>query len=349
MDLAPLIERYDAPFRARYGARLTDVQRQALFALQHCRSEQYGQMLYGCAGCEQQQTCFRSCGHRLCPHCQHHETARWLDRQLQKRLPVNYYMATFTLPAQLRPLASQHQTLVYNALLACSASTLKDFGLNSTKLGGKMGLIAVLHTHSRPRDYHPHVHVVIPGGCVNMQRRQWKKLKGKYLFNAFALSDVFWARLLDALSRAGLTLPRNLPEDCVVHCKRVGQGKEALQYLSRYLYRGVIREQDIVADDGENVTFRYTDSATGESRYRQLKGEEFLWLLLKHVLPKGFRRVRDYGFLNGNAKRTLILVQYILAVILEPVAPRARPTLMCSHCKTPMHLIGFRRPTWHSG
>ncbi len=349
MDLAPLIERYDARFRARYGARLNNEQRQALFALRHCRSEQYGEILFGCSRCEQQQACFRSCGHRLCPHCQHHETARWLERQMQKLVPVDYYMATFTLPAQLRPLAWRHQTVVYNTLLACAASTLKDFGRNSAKLGGELGLIAVLHTHARNRNYHPHVHVVVPGGCVNRQRRQWKKLKGKYLFNAFALSEVFWGRLLDALTRAGLTLPRALPEECVVHCDHVGRGKEALQYLSRYLYRGVIREKDIVADDGENVTFRYTDSNTGKDAYRTLKGEDFLWLLLKHVLPTGFRRVRDYGFLNGNAKRTLILVQYLLAVIIEAYTPRARPTMMCSHCKAPMHLVGFRRPPWQSG
>lgn len=90
-------------------------------------------------------------------------------------------------------------------------------------------MVAVLHTPARSRNYHPHVPVVIPGGYVNTRRRHWKKLKGEYLFNGFALSKVFWARLLDALSRAGLTLPNPLPHKCVVHCKRVGRGEEALQ------------------------------------------------------------------------------------------------------------------------
>src|SRR5512136_660741 len=70
----------------------------------------------------------RSCGHRSCSQCQNHETSQWLDRQFAKLLPVEYFMVTFTLPYELRSLAWQNQTAVYNILFACAASTLKDFG-----------------------------------------------------------------------------------------------------------------------------------------------------------------------------------------------------------------------------
>jgi hypothetical protein len=184
----------------------------------------------------------------------------------------------------------------------------------------------------------------VPGGGVNRTTQQWKKTRGKYLFNQDALARVFRARLLAAIKTAGLTLPGKLPQKWVVDCKHVGRGKPALKYLSRYLYRGVISERNIIANEGGKVTFRYIDSDTGQSRNRTLKGEDFLWLVLQHVLPKGFRRVRDYGFLHGNARRLLILIQLILRQMIAAKTTRPRPLLRCPRCKVPMQFMGFIRP-----
>ena len=166
MELASIIEHYRAPLRARYGAELLPVQKQALNAIVHCRSERYGEMVLNCEVCAQQQHYFHSCGHRSCPRCQNHETTEWLARQRQKLLPVDYFMATFTLPYELRAVARQHPKTVYNALFACACSTLKTFGRNNKKLGASLGMTAVLHTHSRRLDYHPHVHVVVRNRVV---------------------------------------------------------------------------------------------------------------------------------------------------------------------------------------
>ena len=97
------------------------------------------------------------------------------------------------------------------------------------------------------------------------------------------------------------------------------------------------------------VTFRYIDSDTNQTCTRTLPGEEFLWLVLRHVLPKGFRRVRDYGFLHGNAKRLLCLVQLVLRVMIEPKPLRPRPVFRCPHCKAVMEITSFRSPAWLSG
>jgi hypothetical protein len=122
-----------------------------------------------------------------------------------------------------------------------------------------------------------------------------------------------------------------------------------LKYLSRYLYRGVIHERNIVANQNGQVTFSYIDSDTGETRTRTLKGEDFLWRVIQHVLPKGFRRVRDYGFLHGNAKKLLSLVQLILRVVISAIPVRERPCVRCPKCQTPMQIVGFIRPAWQSG
>jgi hypothetical protein len=186
--------------------------------------------------------------------------------------------------------------------------------------------------------------VVVPGGGVDKARKQWKKQKTKYLFNAFALAKVFRARFLEALNVAGLSLPSSLPHKWVVHCTHVGKGLSALKYLSCYLYRGVILENNIVCNRDGNVTFKYVESRTGKTSYRILKGEDFLWLVLQHVLPKGFRRVREYGFLHGNAKKLLSLVQMVLQVLIEACTPRPRPVFKCPKCKAPMRILAFRRP-----
>ena len=343
MQLAPILDQYHNAFNAKYGSRLLPGHLRAIDAIGRCRTSQAGQMLVQCSNCGHAEWRPRSCGHRSCPQCQNHDTSLWLDRQQEKLLPVDYFLATFTLPYELRFLAWDHQVLVYNLLFACASSTLKDFGVNPRYLGANIGMTAVVHTHNRRLEYHPHVHVVVPGGGVDKAKKQWKKKKSKYLFNEFALSRVFRARFLEALTSAGLGIPRSVPKKWVVNCTRAGTGLSALKYLARYLYRGVIGESNIAANNNGNVTFKYVESRTGKTCYRTLKGEDFLWLVLQHVLPKGFRRVRDYGFLHGNAKRLLHLVQLVLQVLIKAALRRPRPTFICPLCRSPMRILAIRR------
>ncbi len=147
---------------------------------------------------------------------------------------------------------------------------------------------------------------------INTRRKEWRKTKGQYLFNGKNLGKVYRAKMLKALNEAGLLttqLQQALPREWIVNCQHTGQGLPALKYLSRYLYKGVISENNILANDKGQVTFSYTDSKTKATKTRTLPGEDFLWLILRHVLPRGFRRVRDYGFLHSNAKKRLKLVR----------------------------------------
>lgn len=349
MELTAIVDQFHDLFVAQYADRLLPGHRNALNAIRRCRTPDSGELHVRCTECEQTEWRPLSCGHRSCPKCQNHEASQWLGRQQAKLLPVNYFMLTFTLPYELRPLAWSFQEQIYAMLFACAVSTLRDFGLNPKHLGADLGMTAVLHTQTRRLDYHPHLHVIVPGGGVDKSRRQWRKIKGKYLFNAFNLAKVFRARFLDAINRAELKIPVGAPEKWVVDCQHVGTGLPALKYLSRYLYRGVIAEKNILSCRDGKVTFRYSDSDTGQTCTRTLPGEDFLWLVLQHVLPRGFRRVRDYGFLHGNARRLLCLVQLILRVMLEPSPPRPRPVFKCPRCRAVMEITAFRRPAWLSG
>lgn len=349
MQLAAILNQYHDVFQAKYGSRLLPGHLRAIDSISRCRTREAGQLLVQCSGCGHTEWRPRSCGHRSCPQCQNHDTTLWLDRQQEKLLPVDYFMATFTLPYELRFLAWEHQTLVYNLLFACASSTLKDFGVNPKNLGADIGMTAVLHTHNRRLEYHPHVHVVVPGGGVDKAKKQWKKKKSKYLFNEFALAKVFRARFREAATKAGLSLSNSVPSKWVADCRLAGKGLSALKYLSRYLYRGVIGEPNIVSNQNGKVTFKYAESRTGKTCCRTLKGEDFLWLVLQHVLPKGFRRVRDYGFLHGNAKRLLRLVQLVLQVMIQTALRRLRPTFMSPLCQAPMRILAIWRQAWSSG
>jgi len=348
MDLAAIINQYRDTFMIKYCKTVLPGQLKAMDAICRCRTTDSGELYVQCPDCHHAEWRPLSCGHRSCPKCQNYDTSRWIDRQSAKLLPVIYYMATFTLPYELRSLAWHHQRQVFTIFFLCVTSTLKDFGLNPKHLGAEIGMTMVLHTHTRKLDFHPHIHVVIPGGGIDKRRRQWKKKKGKYLFSEYAMARVFRVRFITALKHDGFSIPKT-PAKWVVDCDRVGRGNTVLQYLSRYLYRGVVSENNIVANQNGRVTFRYTESKTGKTRYRTLKGEDFLKLILQHVLPKGFRRIRDFGFLHGNAKKLLHLVQLILHVKLGEGNHRPRPVFKCPCCKSAMVILGFRCTPWHPG
>ncbi len=255
-------------------------------------------------------------------------------------------MLTFTLPAQLRTLAWQHQRLLYSVMFNCVWETLQTFSRNDKKLQGEPGVIAVLHTHSRALDYHPHIHAVMPAGVVDRFNRLWRTKQGKYLFNHKALAKVFRAKLLTRLAEEKLSFPKIIPSRWVVDCKAVGSGGKALVYLGRYLYRGVIREKDILSYKNGKVTYRYQDSKSKRWQNKTVSGADFLWRVLQHVLPKGFRRTRNYGFLHPNSKGMIRILQIMNKLDPKKLLPviRQRPQMKCECCGAVMAVKRTRIP-----
>ena len=171
-----------------------------------------------------------------------------------------------------------------------------------------------------------------------------RKKEKSYLFNHKALAKVFRAKVLEAITQAGLVLPKQYPEKWVVDCKSVGRGDKALVYLGRYLYRGVIQEKDIIACKNGKVTYRFQNSKTKKLDYRTVSGAKFLWLVLQHVLPKGFRRARNFGFLHPNSKRLIALIQLLLKFDPNRALAwmRKRPQWGCPCCGAKMKIIETR-------
>lgn len=345
--LSTIINQFKGAFFARYQSSVLPGHKKALWAMSMCRMEHGPHMLARCTGheCGTETYIPHSCGHRSCPHCQNHESSSWIEKQLNKRLPAPYFLITFTLPAQLRDLAWKNQKTVYSLMFASVKHTLKAFTQNDKKLGGDAGFTVILHTHARNLDYHPHIHVVMPGASINRKTGLWRKKGANYLFNHKALAKVFRAKMLEDMVDQELKLPKDCPEKWVVDCKSVGNGDKAIIYLGNYLYRGVIREKDILKCEDGMVTFRYLHAKTGKYRTRTVSGERFLYLLMLHVLPKGFRRARCYGFLHPCSKKLIRFLQLVLRVnpftLFSAKQPK-RAGIICPGCGTEMKIIQTR-------
>jgi len=218
---------------------------------------------------------------------------------------------------------------------------LIPFSLNDKDLGGVPGAIAVLHTHSRELKFHPHLHIVMPGAAINKAIRLWSKKTGKYLFNHKAL-----AKLLEAFSVHHLHLSASYPDKWVVDCRHVGQGNKALVYLGRYLYRGVIQEKDILSCRNGMVTFRYQNSKTRKYLTKTLCAVKFLWRVFQHILPRGFRRARDYGSLHHNSKQLIQLIQFLCKINTGTwiAKIKKRVSMLCSCCGAPMVIVKTQIP-----
>ena len=341
--LSTIISQFEYSFLTQYKNMILTGHRKALQAMKRCRKEHGPHMLAGCTNhnCESQIYIPHSCGHRNCPHCQNHENWQWIENQLEKRLPAPYYLITFTLAHQLRDLAWKNQKVIYSLMFSCVQQVLKTFTQNDKKLLGSAGFTAILHTHARNLDYHPHIHVVMPGASVNTDTGLWRTKSSKYLFTQKNLAKVFRAKLLEAIVNQNLSVPANTPKQWVVDCKHVGNGDKAIIYLGKYLYKGAIQEKDILSCQNGKVTFRYIHAKSNEYRTRTVTGEYFLYLLMQHVLPKGFRRVRSYGFLHPCSKTLIKFVQLLLRKTALQIfkQKKQRAKITCPKCGSAMDIV----------
>lgn len=340
MKIKNIIEEYRAPLERKYSHVLLPEQLKALEAMLNCRTPECGEMLLECPDCGHREMHPHSCGNRSCPQCQNHESTKWVERQKSKLLPVNYFLVTFTVPYELRWSAYRNQKLFFKALFRASSEALKELAANPRHLDGAIGMTAVLHTNNRRLDIHPHIHFIVPAGALNSKKKLWKKKNGKFLLPRKPLEKLFKGKLLAFLKEENIEFHTEVYSmEWGIDFQDAGSGEHAVEYLSRYLYRGVISEKSIIKNENGEVTFHYKNSKTKQMETRTLDGEDFLMLILQHVLPKGFRRTRDYGFLHGKSKKTLQLLQLILYVTIPAEHITERPAFKCPKCGHKMRIF----------
>jgi hypothetical protein len=350
-ELADILRLHGPNYVAKYQDRLLPSHRRAIGDICACRTEVLGGHLYRCPKCQQEHYRYHSCKNRHCPKCQNDRADRWIAQQRALLLPVDYFLATFTLPAALRRLARTHQKIAYHTLFQASQQALQKLASDPKYVGGTLGMIGILQSWTRDLRYHPHVHYLIPAGGLAPDGHTWRPTRHNYLLPEKPLARIFRAKLRDLLKEEGLfhQVPRQIwRQNWVVDIVAVGSGEAALKYLAPYIFRVVISNRNILDLKNGQVTFRYRQSKTNASRIATLPAQRFIGRFLQHVLPRGFQKVRTYGLFHPKQRSLLATVKEQLqpgsSVTQEPSSepPSAhnlscRPSaVLCPHCACEM-------------
>jgi hypothetical protein len=344
-----------------------------LGAIERCRTAAMGGHLDQCSACGYQAISYNSCRNRHCPKCQGQARDRWMAARRAELLPTPYAHVVFTLPHQLAPLALQNKQVIYSMLFRASAQTLLEIAADPKHLGAEIGFFSVLHSWNQKLQHHPHVHCVVAAGGLSPDHAHWKRPRNAHFFlPQGVLSKVFRGKFLQALGEAhasgqlvfhgmlrGLAQPklfRSLIRQLyglrwVVYCKPpFGGPDQVLRYLGAYTHRVAISNHRLVSFQDDRVTFRWRDSAhKNKKRLLTLPAGEFLRRFLLHMLPRGFVRIRHFGFLASRSRGTLLpLCKQALSH--DPPAPHPAavpphseshpvPLWQCPLCGSPMVVI----------
>lgn len=334
LEVAEVFRSYQDEYLARYSASLE--QRRVFRDLVVCRTATLGGHVLRCQRCGHEEISYNSCRNRHCPKCQSQKQAAWLEAQSANLLDVPYYHIVFTLPQELGPLALQNKRTLYGLLFRAAAETLLTIARDPKHLGAQIGFSAVLHSWGQTLLHHPHLHCVVPGGGLSADESRWIAAKEKFFLPVRVLSRLFREKYLAYLRQSyregQLILEGRLKDlivpaawqaflqkiekiDWVVYAKPpFGSSMQVLKYLARYTNRVAISNRRMIALENGQVSFQYKDykKDRGDCVMR-LDAVEFIRRFLLHVLPKGFVRIRHYGFLsNRNHKEQLALCRQLL-------------------------------------
>ena len=316
---------------------LSGYERSTFIKILNCRTEPVPHLYSSCDSCGKIHPVYKSCKNRMCPVCNGSGTVKWIAKRESELLPTSYFLLTYTVPSELRPLFLSNKKICYNLLFKAMSQTLmKEVESNNRSFHGKAGFFAVLHTWDQRLNFHPHLHVVIPSGCLSEDKTKWNPSHPSFLLPVRKLSDVFRDKLLFYLrkeERAGiLTIPQkieglkplleNLKQvPWVVHSQAPGDGKNIpqhmIRYLSRYVNKTAVSDKRIRKLENGNVHLSYVDRKKKKSKVEILSEEIFLKRLVLHILPKGFKKIRFYGFMaNRCRKNMLVLCRMLLGIPL---------------------------------
>jgi len=369
VEVADILRVQGQRFLDRYRASCDYQQLKAFRAIQKCRTAALGGHLDACPQCGYQAVSYNSCRNRSCPKCQAQARERWLEAREQELLPTPYFHVVFTVPHELNLLALDNPRQFYHLLFTASAATLQEVAVNPKHLGAEIGFLSILHTWGQNLLAHPHIHIMVPAGGLSPDHARWVPPRSpRFLLPLKVLRRVFRGKFLARLKRlyrrkqlrcagpsAALAdekqfrqlLRRLHRQEWVVYAKPTfGGPRQVLRYLGRYTHRVAISNHRLVSFDGERVTFRWKDYAHGsQTREMTLSATEFLRRFFLHVLPKGFVRIRHFGFMGNRFRAACVplcrklLTQQPPAAAGDPL-PAAGTTLWhCPRCGTVMVLL----------
>src|ERR1700752_2559865 len=360
-EVADIIRSAGADFIERNRSCLRWTHLKVLLAIARCRTAALGGHIDECTRCGHRATIsYNSCRNRHCPKCQTGARERWIAARRRELLPTPYVHIVFTLPPQLASLVLQNKKVVYSLLLRASAETLLEVARNPTHLGAEIGFFSVLHTWNQKLQIHPHVHCVVAAGGLSLDPTRWIRSHPRFFLPIPVLRRVFRRKFVvgieSAFQHGQLYLSGDLAslaqskffaawlrplfrKNWVVYSKPPFGGPEyVLHYLGRYTHRVAISNHRLVSFEDGQVTFRWRDSAhNNEHKLMALSLDEFLRRFLLHLLPKGFVRIRHFGFLASRRRAQLLplclaALDSLPAQTETPTTQDMSPHRICPHC-----------------
>jgi hypothetical protein len=384
LEVADIFRDHGAAWRAANVGHISLDQMKVMSAIERCRTAALGGHVTRCADCAHEHIAYNSCRNRHCPKCQAGAAKAWLAAREAELLPVRYFHLVFTLPKQIADIAHQNKREIYNLLMRASADTVIKIAADPKLLGARAGMISVLHTWGSAMTYHPHVHMIVPGGGLSADGAKWIACRKNFFLSVHVLSRLYRRLILEGLTKlhdtgklhffgdhAGL-IDQNTFDDFlkplsqiewVVYAKEPFAGPKAvLAYLSRYTHRIAISNSRLIRYDENSVTFKVKDyrlKGAGRHTTMTLATAEFIRRFLIHVLPRGQHRIRHYGFFgNGNRAANIAKIRQLLGVRaaeqdrdnntghkVEPVRTLALP---CPCCGGQLIIIHAIAPAQHS-
>lgn len=329
---------------------LSHAQRRAIEGILSCRTPALGGQVYQCSDCGNTHYAFHSCNKKACPQCGRSTAAKWVQRQLDKRLGVTYYMVTFTLPQQLRhEFFSSQAKDFYGAFFRAVSIALSSSLASRKSLGATgTGFIAVLHTWNQQLLFHPHIHCIVPAAALDELGRLHLTKTLDFLVHVTPLRNAFKQAFRKQLQQLNWSVdPVVWRMDWGINIRAVGSGDAAIKYLGAYVAKTAIGDSRIVDIGSNHVSFRWKDRTHGDvEKTMTLSGVEFVRRYLRHVLPIGMHSVRYYGFCHPAAKARLERIRFLTGMILlltndsSTFQAPPKPDYFCAKCNSPMRLIG---------
>lgn len=347
--LADVFRRHWPGYVERHGAAVPRAHVRAAEAILRCRTPECGTVFHRCEDCGRWEATPVSCGHRACDACGAHRAVQWEARQKARLLPVPHHMVTFTVPSEFRAMFRSHQELCYDIFFRECAAALMDLARDPKLLGGDIGMTGVLQTWTRDLRYHPHLHFLVPAVALTADGIVRPK-NGDILVPVKPLAVRVRNRMREALKAADFPLYCTASAQAWrrpwnVDARPVGRGDTAFGYLARYVQKTTLDSARITEVTDTHVSFAWIHRESGQRRVQTLEGGAFLHRFLQHVLPRGFVRVRHFGFLSAAAKARFARVRALLgapAAVAVIVPPTPAPACPC--CQRPMSFVSCHRP-----
>ena len=335
---------YWEAYRLWHTGKIRDIVIENVNKILKCRTPLLGYHMYECKQCSNVRLIPHSCKSRFysqyycifkgvrelaslgCNSCGKIMTDKWTEARLSDVLDVDYHHLVFTVPWQLRSITLANPNIMLSLMFKSVSISLQSW---TKKYGGYIpGIYCIVHTFGSDIKYHPHFHVIITAGGLNIDRKKWIDTTGDYLMPEKGLKKRFRHNVIKLLIKANdkgiLTMPYLKNKGCYINLRgvvsiisrimwyiyigaRLLELEVSIKYIGRYTKKPVIAETRIVSCTDKWITILFKDyNSGGAIKSKPMRIYTFITYLTNHIPEKFFRLIRAYGLFSNRLRGKLL-------------------------------------------